>query len=146
MESSGANAREDKADPLVGIILTALAALLIVGVLTFAGPCAVHDGGEVGGCFWAARAILGVAVVMLILSIVRIFERDEGERRGLSFAVACLGVLVALMPGVLIDLCAIPTMRCHTFMQPYCIDAGTLAALVGGVDLTLRLLRLTKKA
>ncbi len=128
-----------KAQPLVGIILTALSALLLVGICGFAGPCGAHGDGTTGTCQWAARAVLAV------LSLVRIFEMDEGERRGLSLAAALLGVLVALMPGVLVDLCADPAMRCVAVMRPFCVAVGVAIALAGGADLTVRLLRLRNR-
>lgn len=130
---------DDKSQPLVGIILTVLNALLIVGVLTFAGPCHVHDDGSVGTCLWAARAVLGVGIVCAVLSLVRVFERDEGERRGLSLGAALLGALAACVPIALIELCADQSMRCHTVMQPFVTVVGALIAVVGGVDLFLRL-------
>lgn len=131
-----------KAQPLVGVILTALSALLLVGICGFAGPCGAHGDGTTGTCQWAARAVLGIGVVLAVLSLVRIFEMDEGERRGLSLAAALLGVLVALMPGVLVDLCADPAMRCVAVMRPFCVAVGVAIALAGGADLTVRLLRL----
>lgn len=137
--------RQDKASPLVGILLTALSMLLVVGVLSFAGPCGVHDDGSVGSCRWAARAVLGVGVVLSVLSVVRIFERDEGERRGLSLAAALLGVLAACMPGVLVDLCATQAMRCHAIMRPFILCVGTAIAMTGGVDLVVRLMRIGRR-
>ena len=72
-----------KPAPVVGVILLALSALLAVGLTTFAGPCQPH-GDEVNTCFWVYRAVLGMDAVLGVLSIVRVFEMDEGERRGLS--------------------------------------------------------------
>lgn len=137
--------RQDKASPLAGIVLTVLSALLVVGVLSFAAPCGVHDDGDYGPCHWAARAVLGVGAVLLVLSVVRIFERDEGERRGLSFAAALLGVLVACMPGVLVDLCATQAMRCHAIMHPFSVCVGAAIAVVGGADLVMRLMRIARR-
>ena len=137
--------RQDKASPLVGIFLTALSVLLIAGILSFAAPCGIHDGGSVGSCLWAARAVLGVGVVLLVLSVVRIFERDEGERRGLSLAAALLGVLVACMPGVAIELCAEQAMRCHAVMRPFAMCVGAAIAVVGGSDLIVRLMRIGRQ-
>ena len=134
--------RQDKASPLVGMILTALSVLLVVGMLSFAASCGVHEDGSVSSCHWAARAVLGVGVVLFVLSVVRIFERDEGERRGLSLAAALLGGLVACMPGVLIDLCAEQAMRCHTIMRPFVVCVGAAIAVTGGADLVVRLLRI----
>ena len=61
MEKNGAS----KAQPLVGIILTALAIVLLAGLLTFAGPCAVQAGEETRSCLWASRALIGVDAVLL---------------------------------------------------------------------------------
>lgn len=133
---------EDKASPLVGVILLVLSLVLVVGIQTFAGPCGVQESGSASSCHWAARAILGAGIVIVVLSIVRVFERDEGERRGLSFAAACVGALVACLPGVLIDLCTVPDARCHVVMQPFAIGLGVAIALVGGVDLIVRLMRI----
>lgn len=132
----------NKPSPPVGIVLTALSGLLVAGILTFAVSCGVHDDGSVSGCFWAARAVLGVGVVLLVLSVVRIFELDEGERRGLDLGAANLGVLVACLPGLLIDLCMTQSMRCHTIMRPFCVVTGVAIALVAGIDLIVRLLRI----
>ena len=136
------NMNQDKAAPLVGIVLTALSAVLMVGILSFAASCGVHDDGTTGPCLWAARAVVGVDAVLLVLSIVRIFERDEGERRGLSLGAGLLGGLVAVLPGLLIDLCAAPTMRCHAVMRPFCVCMGAAIAVVGLADLIVRLLRI----
>lgn len=128
----------------MGIALSALSLLLVVGIQTFAGPCATHSDGSVGSCVWAARAVLGVGIVLAALSIVRIFERDEGERRGLCVGIFSLGVLVALMPGVFIDLCANEAMRCVTVFRPFCIGVGAAIALVAGIDLVVRLVRIAR--
>lgn len=132
--------RKDAPQPVVGIVLAALDALLVVGLLTFAAPCAYSGGSDVSSCHWAFRAVLAVAAVLGILAIVRIFEPDEGERRGLSLACGLLGVLVAAMPGFVIGLCGDPSMACNVAMRPFCMGIGACIALVGGVDLTLRLI------
>ena len=134
-----------KAQPKVGIILTALAVLLGAGLLTVAGPCAVQDTDKTLSCFWAFRALFGVDAVLLIISLVRIFEQDEGERRGLSFASALLGVLMAVMPGTLIALCADPSAQCNAVMRPFALVMGIAVALTGGIDLARRLLALRER-
>lgn len=133
---------EDKASPLVGVILLVLSLVLVVGIQTFAGPCGVQESGSASSCHGAARAVLGAGLVVVVLSIVRVFERDEGERRGLSFAAACVGALVACLPGVLIDLCVAPDAHCHVVTQPFAMGLGVAIALVGGADLVVRLLRI----
>lgn len=138
------NVEKPKAAPIVGIILTALAILLIAGIATFAGPCAVHGDGETQSCYWASRAVLGVGAVIVILSIVRIFETDEGERRGLSLSAALLGALVAALPGWLIGLCSDASMQCNAVMRPFALCLGVAIFLVGAIDLTKRLLAIRR--
>ena len=134
---------KSKAQPLAGILLLCLDAILIAGLLLLPGPC--DHGPDTASCFWACRATLAVTVVIAILAIVRIFELDEGERRGLSLACALLGVLAALMPGTIIGLCDDPTMSCNAVMMPFVACVGAAIALVGAIDLTKRLLSLVRK-
>lgn len=131
-----------KSQPTTGILLLCLDVLLVVGLLTFAGPCNYADAQVEPRCIGACRATLGVAAVIAILAIVRIFEMDEGERRGLSLGCALLGVLVAVLPGVIVELCADPAATCNVIMRPFVMGVGICIALVGGIDLTRRLLAL----
>ena len=133
-----------KAAPVMGIVLTALTALLVAGLLTFAGPCTAH-GDAPSSCLWAQRVMLGASGVLGILSIVRIFETDEGERRGLSLGCALVGAFIAAVPGVLVDLCAVATMPCNAMMRPFALCVGIAVFLVGAIDLTRRLLSLRKR-
>ena len=135
-----------KARPIAGLILTALTAFLIIGVVTFAGPCGIH--GDQGGpsCLWASRAVLGIAVVTAILAIVRIFETDEGERRGLSLSCGLLGFLMAAMPGPIIALCADPAMPCNAVMRPFVLVVGLAIGATGAIDLIRRLLAIGKRS
>lgn len=138
------NGKVSKSQPLAGVVLTALAAILIAGLLSFAGPCEGMGGDEPASCVWAARATLGIGAVIAILAIVRIFEMDEGERRGLSLACALLGFLSAALPGLIIALCTEPAMGCNAIMRPFVACVGIAIGIVGAADLTRRLLALRK--
>ncbi|MBQ9001483.1 MAG: DUF4418 family protein [Eggerthellaceae bacterium] len=134
-----------EAQPVVGLVLAALAALLLIGVATFAGPCGEHGGQDVASCQWASRAVLGIGAATAILAVVRIFETDEGERRGLSLACALLGFLAATLPGPIIGLCVDPTMHCNAVMHPFVLVTGVSIGAVGAVDLTRRLWAIRKR-
>ena len=135
-------AAKPKAQPAVGILLLCLDALLVAGLLTFGGPCDHLEGAVLSSCQFASRVVLAVGTVIGILAVVRIFETDEGERRGLSLACALLGILAAAIPGFVIDLCTDSTMPCNATMRPFVLCVGIAIALVGGIDLTRRLLAL----
>lgn len=132
------------ARPIVGVLLTLLVALLVVGVMTFAGSCTDHDGQTEMSCLWASRAVIAAGVVTAILAIVRIFETDEGERRGLSLSCALLGFLMAALPGPVISLCADPSMHCNSVMRPFVLVVGIAIGVTGAVDLVKRLLAIRK--
>jgi len=133
-----------KAKPIAGLLLTLLVALLIFGVVTFARPCDSGDQGEMS-CLWASRVVIGVGAVAAILAIVRIFETDEGERRGLSLSVGLLGFLIAALPGPIIGLCGDPSMHCNAVMRPFVLVVGVAMGVIGAVDLVRRLLAIRKR-
>ena len=134
-----------KSRPLVGLITDTLAACLVAGILSFAGPC-THPGGVNHPCFGASRAILATAAVIMVLSTIRIFEMDEGERRGLDLGIALIGAYVALPPGIIQDLCKFEFMPCVQVMAPYTRLIGTLIAVVAFADLIKRLTAIGKDA
>lgn len=123
-------------------MLAALAACLAGGLLSFAGPCPLHADGSVPSCQGAQRVLLGMDAILGIIALVRIFELDEGERRGLSFCAGLMGALIALTPSLLVNLCTDPTMPCLAALQPFVRCIGGAVAIVGGTDLTKRLLAL----
>ena len=133
-----------KAQPIVGVFLTALAILLIAGTATFAGPCSDLDSHDAMSCLWASRAVLGIGAVTAILAIVRIFETDEGERRGLSLSCGLLGFLMAAVPGPIVNLCADPAMHCNAVMHPFVLVVGITIGVIGAIDLVRRLLAIGK--
>lgn len=136
----GASVEKDRPSPFVGIVLVAVAGLLAYGLLAFAGPCA-HDAAS---CVEAQRVLLGMDAVLGVIALVRVFELDEGERRGLSFCAALVAALIAVTPWLLVELCAEVDMPCVTMMRPFVTCCGGAAFLVGAADLTRRLLALRK--
>ena len=111
----------------------ALSVLAAVGVRTFLGPC-VHEDGSFGACHWAGRALIGQALLLAAQSLAALLCRASGTRRGLYFAMALTALLGIFLPGTLIGLCRMDTMRCRALMQPAMIilNAGAgLASLAG---------------
>ena len=111
---------------LPGCALAALALFMAVGAATFLGPC-VHTDGTHGACHWAGRALTGLGAVLAAQSILALILRPE-DRRGVYLAMLPVVVLAALIPGNVIGLCLMETMRCRAVMQPAMI---LLSAAVG---------------
>ena len=94
-----------------------LAVLTAVFSRTFLGPC-VHDDGSFGACHWAGQALFGTALLTAVQSLAGLLARTEGMKKGLFLAAALTSVLGILIPGTLIDLCGMASMRCRALMRP----------------------------
>lgn len=111
------------------LLVLLLAVLIAVGSVSFLGPC-VHEDGSVGICHWAGRALLGVGLLLAAESLFALLCSNRVARQGVfvpMLLTACLGFLI---PGTLIDLCHMASMRCRALMQPAMIILFSIAALL----------------
>jgi hypothetical protein len=118
-------------------ILLILSLVIAIGSQTFLSPC-VHDDGAFGPCHWAGQALLGLGCALGILAILSLVI--QRARYGVYLSAMPLCILGILIPGTLIDLCRMSTMRCRMVMQPamiilFCV---ALASAVIGAILTRR--------
>lgn len=104
--------------------------LAAVGVKTFLGPC-VHEDGTFGPCHWAGQALLGISLLMSAQSIAVLAAYKNSQlSRGLFLAMALTSVLGMLVPGPVISLCGMATMRCRSLMRPAMTILLGLAGLI----------------
>ena len=104
--------------------------LAAVGVKTFLGPC-VHEDGTFGACHWAGQALLGISLLMSAQSIAVLAAHKNSQlSRGLFLAMALTSVLGMLIPGPVISLCGMATMRCRSLMRPAMTILLGLAGLI----------------
>lgn len=92
--------------------------LAAVGVKTFLGPC-VHEDGTFGPCHWAGQALFGISLLLTAQGIGLLAARKNTQLcRGLFLAMVLTSVLGMLIPGPVISLCGMATMRCRALMRP----------------------------
>ena len=101
--------------PLLQIVLNAI---FFVGIQTIFAPCEPHEDGTWMTCHWAGEALLGIAAVMLVMSLLHLLPLRTGMKEGLVIAMIPVSFLIIVLPGRLIPLCMMETMRCHVIMQP----------------------------
>ncbi len=122
-----------KKDMIPAWILLVLSVVAAAGSQTFLSPC-IHADGSFGPCHWAGQALLGVACTAGVLAVLALFLKRARWGIYLSALPVCaLGILV---PGTLIDLCRMSSMRCRMIMQPAMIilfSASLLCALAGAI-------------
>lgn len=112
-----------------------LSCVIAVGSVSFLGPC-VHEDGSFGACHWAGQAMLGIGLLLAVLSLAALLVKDGRLRAGLLFAAAAAAVLGLFVPGTLIRLCGMATMRCRAVMRPAMMLLCALTAvscLAGGI-------------
>ena len=116
------------------VILLALSAALLLGVLTVFAPCGAKEDGGWMTCHWAGNAVAGAAAVLTALAVMRIFAKDGKVRLGLSAAMIPTALLAALLPGRLIPLCMMPSMRCRAVMSPAVMVLSVLIIAAAVID------------
>ena len=112
-----------------------LSAVTAAGSVSFLGPC-VHEDGSFGSCHWAGQAMLGIGLLLAVLSLTALLVKDGRVRAGILFAAAAAAVLGIIVPGTLINLCGMATMRCRAVMRPAMTLLCALTAassLAGGI-------------
>lgn len=114
---------------LCALLVLLLSVVIAVGSVSFLGPC-VHEDGSFGACHWAGRALLGTGILLAAESLFTLLCKDSRMRQGgfvPMLLTACLGCLI---PGTLIDLCRMATMRCRALMQPAMILLLSISAIL----------------
>ena len=105
------------------LVALVCAALLAVGVFTFAGPC-VHDDGSTAACHTASVAVIGAGVVGALAAVAGLMASGSKGPVVLYAISAIAGAFAAASPGVLFPLCMMQTMHCWTVMRPFALVCG----------------------
>ncbi|MBF1714229.1 MAG: DUF4418 family protein [Selenomonas sp.] len=117
------------------LLQSVLNAIFFVGIQTIFAPCAPHEEGKWTTCHWAGEALLGIAAVMLVMSLLHLLPLRTGMKEGLVFAMIPVSFLIIVLPGRLIPLCMMETMRCHVIMQPAVTVIAVLNIVLSAVYL-----------
>ena len=126
------------------VILFALCAVYFIGTMTFLKPCATHDDGSWMTCHWAGQALVGLSCALAVLSALKLAFSSAQVRLGIAIATIPSAVLAVFIPGQLISLCMMNSMRCHSVMRPGATVFGVLIAAISLID-ALMLARAAKR-
>lgn len=117
------------------VLLLALNLVFFFGIQTAFAPCDPHPDGSWMHCHQAGQALTGFAAVLAVLALMHLVIPCALVKLGLSLAMVPLSVLALLLPGHLIDLCMMETMRCHTVMTPAVTVLSLLNIMVAAADI-----------
>lgn len=90
--------------------------------------------GKIMKCFWTARAEVGVGSLVIAIGILMLFCRTVFVRMGLSMAVACIALLAAAIPTILIGVCGNEMMICNMGAKPALVLLSGLLFIVALVN------------
>ncbi len=127
------------------IIFILLSAFFAVGSAFIFTACGPKDDGTFMTCHWAWVAVVSIAVVLVVQSVLRLFFKSGEAKRGISAAMLPLAVLAAIVPKTLINLCMMDNMHCHTMMRPFALVMGIIIAVFSIVDIIAHSAALNKK-
>ena len=128
-----------KTRKITDYIILILGAVYVIGILTFAKACGKTEEGSWMSCHWAQQAVLAFAAVLLVIALLHFILSNNRIKQGLSIASILCAAAAAAVPGILISLCMMDTMRCHSVMRPFTIVMSGLWIIAAFLDILLNL-------
>lgn len=118
----------------IDVALLILALILCLGSHFAFHACPAKADGSWMVCHWAERVVTALGAVFVILSAARFFFESK-VKAGLSLSFIPLSIVTALVPGVIVNLCMMKDMHCHTVMRPSVIVLSILICALSVVDI-----------
>lgn len=116
----------------LSLIPTAIGVLLAVGVMTVFSACGPKEDGSWMNCHQAQTAVAACGAVLAVLFALAAFIKNKVLVMLLNIAALVVSVIAFLIPGNIMHLCMMKTMRCYTVMQPFVRIMSILGALSAG--------------
>jgi hypothetical protein len=99
------------------IVLLVLSIVLCAGIKLIFHACAPKEDGGWMACHWAEQAIFANGVILVLSAILRLFVKSS-YKTGIAMAMTATAGITLLIPNVMIKLCMMKEMRCHSVMHP----------------------------
>ncbi|MBE6010078.1 MAG: DUF4418 family protein [Lachnospiraceae bacterium] len=119
---------------VLNIVTLIVSVIFLAGTLSFLKPCGPQDDGSFMSCHWAGQALAGIAVVLLVMAVLLLLLPSAESKMGAALAMVPVGILAAVIPGGLIHLCMMETMRCHAVMKPGARCFGIIIAVLAVIS------------
>ena len=112
-----------------------LSLLLLTGALTVFRACGPKEDGTWMHCHTAQNDIVIAAAILFVVFAAAAVIQNK-MLSGVFHIVGIAGsLIVILIPGILVHMCMMDTMRCYEFMQPFARVMGVLLILSAVINL-----------
>ena len=115
------------------LISVGLSLILAIGVMTAFAACGRKEDGTWMHCHSVQTAVFLCGLVLAVLFVLAAWSRNRAVRISLNAAAAVLAVVTCLLPGTLMPMCMMQTMRCYMVMQPFVRIVSIFSAVCAAV-------------
>ncbi len=116
------------------LFMLLLSIFLTVGVLFLFHACGQHEDGKFAACHWAERTVFGVGIVLSFITFFNMLSKNYSEKVAFSTSIGFISLLAFATPGILIDICKMPSMICVSAMRPAVMIISMLIFVVSIVN------------
>ena len=113
----------------------ALSVLMAAGVQTEFRACAQKEDGIWMHCHEVQKYLFIIGIILALLSVLGLAVKKRTAAILLDFASIVLAAAAVLLPGTVMQMCMMDTMRCYTMMQPFARVTGGVLILVSVIDI-----------
>ena len=113
----------------------ALSVLMAAGVQTVFRACAQKEDGTWMHCHEVQKYLFIIGIILALLLVLGLAVKKRTAAILLDFASIVLAAAAVLLPGTVMQMCMMDTMRCYTMMQPFARVTGGVLILVSVIDI-----------
>ncbi len=126
------------------IVLLLITAAYLILLQTVFKECGPKDDGSFMACHWAGRAIFAFGIVLTVSSVAHTLLPSKDTKLGLSISILVTSIVAFFIPGTLIKICGMETMKCHTHTKPANTVFAILTAVAALADIVLYIINSRK--
>lgn len=124
-----------KKNIVFAVVIFILGTLVALAPYSFAKVCEVGE--KVMKCHWTARTELFLGIAIALLALLKFISKDVKFQLALNAAIAVDTLGVILTPSILIGVCGMAKMHCHSVTRPVWIVLGILLLIVAFIQTVL---------
>ena len=112
------------------IVLAVIEVLIAIGVKTVFAACPAMEDGSYMSCHNAENIVFALALVQALLIVGSIVIKNDKVRVVLGALFVISSAASIIIPGNVVHLCMMKSMRCHSVFRVFDISANVLGLIL----------------